>query len=145
MGNKESYARYRNSAKGKARDERGKTSAVQLAYRERIRTDVDAQEKRKAQSRKVYLEKPEVRRRVRSAMLLRKYGITIEQYEEIYNHQEGKCEICGKFFPVLAVDHNHATGQIRGLLCRDCNAGFGLLKEDIEILNNAIVYKRKYW
>jgi hypothetical protein len=40
----------------------------------------------------------------------------------------------------LAVDHNHDTKQIRGLLCRNCNAGLGLLRERADVLQNAITY-----
>jgi hypothetical protein len=52
------------------------------------------------------------------------YGITIEQYEQMFNVQEGKCLICGhhqnEFKQPLSVDHNHTTNKIRGLLCQNC-------------------------
>lgn len=54
-----------------------------------------------------------------------KYGITPEQYDELLAKQEGKCAICDKeaeeFEVRLAVDHDHKSGEIRGLLCRYCN------------------------
>lgn len=57
--------------------------------------------------------------------LLRKYGITEEQYNEILLHQKGCCAVCHeppkRFGPKLAVDHDHTTGAIRGLLCFRCN------------------------
>lgn len=72
--------------------------------------------------------------------LLGKYGITREKYDELYNAQEGKCKICEKHCEVLAVDHDHFNGNIRGLLCRNCNLGMGLLKDDISLLKKAIAY-----
>jgi len=70
-----------------------------------------------------------------------RYGITIDRYDEMYEQQDGKCAICkaedeGRF----AVDHCHNTGKVRGLLCRSCNLGIGQLKDDIEVLTNAITY-----
>lgn len=54
-----------------------------------------------------------------------KYGITPDQYKELLSQQEGKCAICEKeaadLDVKLAVDHDHKSGEIRGLLCRYCN------------------------
>ena len=68
------------------------------------------------------------------------YGITVEQYNEVYSEQEGKCAICHSWFPVLGVDHNHNTKRIRGLLCRQCNLVLGNSKENILVLESAIKY-----
>ena len=74
----------------------------------------------------------------------KRYGITPEQYTELFNKQEGKCAICGKhqteFKKALCVDHNHITGKIRGLLCYKCNTGIGNLNDNIILLQNAINY-----
>lgn len=51
------------------------------------------------------------------------YGITEAQYKEMFDAQDGRCAICGRK-PVrrrLAVDHDHNTGKVRGLLCYTCN------------------------
>lgn len=65
------------------------------------------------------------RRRARGYALKRKYGITIDQYEELLERQDNSCALCGKsaeeHHTNLAVDHNHRTGEIRGLLCTHCN------------------------
>lgn len=70
------------------------------------------------------------KRRARNAYLLRKYGITVEQYEDMFAFQGGVCAICKKSesakdksgtLRALAVDHCHDTGAIRGLLCYHCN------------------------
>lgn len=76
------------------------------------------------------------------------YGITLENYERLYNRQEGHCAICDKWFPQfgkkgLGVDHDHTTGKIRGLLCNRCNMGIGCLADNIEILLRAIAYITK--
>lgn len=71
----------------------------------------------------------------RANHLLRKYGITTEQYEELLKKQEHSCAIClrpmSSFKKRLCVDHNHKTGEIRGLLCNFCNRYFiGRHRED---------------
>ena len=76
------------------------------------------------------------------------FGLSLEQYQEMHDRQEGKCAICGQpetqlrdgKVKALAVDHCHSTGRIRGLLCCDCNQAIGKLKEDVEILQGAIRY-----
>lgn len=66
------------------------------------------------------------------------YGLTLEKYDEILTSQKNVCAICGrsekeenqfKKLP-LAVDHNHITGQVRGLLCGDCNRAIGNFQVD---------------
>ncbi len=61
--------------------------------------------------------------------------------------QDGKCAICkstdnlGRY---MCVDHNHETGELRGLLCTNCNQALGLFKENLNNLENALSYFRKY-
>lgn len=62
----------------------------------------------------------------RKHQMKKRYGITIEQYEELLVGQNGTCAICDEACSTgrrLAVDHDHDTGQIRGLLCYRCNTG----------------------
>ena len=72
----------------------------------------------------------------RTVGLLKKYGITPEQWEEIYDNQEGRCFICGKHQSQqnrrLCVDHNHKTGKVRGLLCVSCNAKLGWFENNFD-------------
>lgn len=68
------------------------------------------------------------------------YGITVEKYNEMLAQQNGCCAICSKEHPKLVVDHSHATGNVRGLLCRSCNTGIGCLKESREIFSSALAY-----
>lgn len=53
--------------------------------------------------------------------------------------QGGRCLLCGEVKP-LAVDHDHVTGAVRGLLCKGCNTGIGLLREDPMLLRAAARY-----
>jgi hypothetical protein len=68
------------------------------------------------------------------------YGISREQYESMYADQRGCCAICHEPDLVLGVDHNHGSGVVRGLLCRDCNFGLGFFKDKVRLLAAAIVY-----
>lgn len=69
------------------------------------------------------------------------YGLSIEEYNNMLNKQNNKCLICGSKNR-LVVDHNHKTGEVRGLLCGKCNKGLGLLKENPLILVKTIKYIR---
>jgi hypothetical protein len=73
----------------------------------------------------------------------KRHGITKEIYEQMYNAQSGKCYICGIGGVKLHIDHNHTTGKVRSLLCKECNMALGLLKENVDTLNNMIEYLEK--
>lgn len=73
-----------------------------------------------------------------------KYGVTPELYAEMLAEQQGKCPICGLQFDGSPrqehVDHDHVTGKVRGVLCRDCNLGLGRFKDNPDALASAIRY-----
>jgi hypothetical protein len=79
-------------------------------------------------------------------VLQKLYGLSLEDYEEMLDQQDGKCAICGSTPDLrrLCVDHDHATGQVRGLLCRSCNLALGSMQDNIELLENAIAYLVKF-
>ncbi len=82
----------------------------------------------------------------RNGHLKRKYNISLEQYKEMFNVQNGCCYLCNKKVEegrMLCVDHNHSTGKIRKLLCTQCNAGLGNFRENVEVLNRAIEYVKE--
>jgi hypothetical protein len=82
-------------------------------------------------------------RAIRNAHLKRQYEITVDEYNEMLANQHGVCAICNTTCPSfdnLAVDHNHATGKVRGLLCKPCNTGLGAFKDRPDLLNLAIIY-----
>lgn len=87
-------------------------------------------------------ELPEVKRRERAAHLMRKFGITIEQYEEMLAIQGGGCAICGRLPGKISlhVDHDHETGRIRGCLCFRCNNALGDFAENGDWLVAAANY-----
>lgn len=79
--------------------------------------------------------------------LRRNYQMTPEDFNALWDAQEGKCAICGNAMKprgrtkdAVGVDHNHATGKVRGLLCRGCNHGIGNLQDDPRILKAAAQY-----
>lgn len=77
---------------------------------------------------------------------LKKFGITLDDYCKMLEDQNGQCAICGtnrQPKKALCVDHDHDTGEIRGLLCMKCNVALGLMDNNIESLQNAINYLRK--
>lgn len=70
-----------------------------------------------------------------------KYGITKEQFNELFKNQEGKCPICRtELKKEIHIDHDHTTGQVRGILCGKCNKGLGQFNDNIKSLTNAIKY-----
>jgi hypothetical protein len=79
------------------------------------------------------------RRSSRFKERLNKYGITIEQYEEILKKQSGLCAICNRK-KRLCIDHCHKTGKVRGLLCFNCNALLGQANDSIEIIDSSKAY-----
>jgi len=69
-------------------------------------------------------------------------GMTVDEFWNMYDSQNGKCAICLQDIAAenSAIDHNHDSGKIRGILCKSCNRGIGLLKDDSEVLNRASSY-----
>lgn len=76
---------------------------------------------------------------------LKKYGLSSEEYVLMVYSQRNKCAICHKVQKgkALAIDHNHSTGKVRGLLCQSCNIGLGHFKDSIDLLINARDYLNK--
>lgn len=103
--------------------------------------ECDAGKKRTARARKA--------RRAwtkRDNHLKRKYGISTQQFDALLAHQDGRCAVCSsrhtKSSP-LHCDHDHTTGEVRGLLCGPCNRSAGLLGEDPERIARLAAYVRK--
>lgn len=91
---------------------------------------------------------PEQSKRITRQAKLRQFGIDIAEYERIYQMQDGLCSICRRqetstfrgVVRLLAVDHDHATGKVRGLLCSACNIGIGCFSDDTRRMAQAIDY-----
>lgn len=100
-------------------------------------------------SRKARAANPEYHK---SAYLKRRYGITLTQYRVMLENQAGVCAICKKpesneirgTLLSLAVDHDHATGAVRALLCTACNTGLGNFSDSPERLQAALIYLERH-
>jgi Autographiviridae endonuclease VII len=82
-----------------------------------------------------------------AALRLNRYKITLPEYEKLLADQKGLCAICGKSNPSdkreMAIDHDHVTGKVRGILCYGCNRLMVLL-DNTELLTKAEAYKKKF-
>lgn len=135
----------------------GETKAPDLFFRLYRRSRIRLQNICKTcqvKKHKEYCERNKEDRRLykRRSDLKKKYGLTIEAYNEMLVAQEFSCAICRepeKYStsnspdPVLAVDHDHITNKVRGLLCSQCNQAVGKFKDDIEIMESAIEYLKR--
>lgn len=106
-----------------------------IQAREWRRKNPDYQKRRYAATKK----------ETRERHLIRKYGITLNDYNRLLKEQDGRCWICKapekeQFKSVLHVDHDHENGEVRGLLCRGCNHMLGVVGDDTTILERAISY-----
>lgn len=111
-------------------------------------------EKAKTTQRK-WRKTPQSKKVNRKSHLKMKYSMTPENYKALFEQQGGVCAICGLpetiklstgKVKLLAIDHNHLTGKVRGLLCDKCNKGIGGLCVDIKgikLLISAIMYLLK--
>ena len=75
----------------------------------------------------------------RDFLLKLRYGIDEVGVQALLEAQGGVCAICGAEAPTH-VDHDHATGRIRGVLCFSCNRGLGMVEDDVEVLRSALRY-----
>lgn len=73
---------------------------------------------------------------------VKKYKLTVEEYNALLLKQNNKCAICDEI-PIqgLSVDHDHVNGSVRGLLCLRCNVGMSFI-DNTKYLENALMYKR---
>lgn len=72
------------------------------------------------------------------------YGISVEQYDAMHTEQDGRCAICVEQVEGrLYVDHDHATGRVRGLLCSNCNFFLGWLEKNAALIASASEYRAR--
>lgn len=97
---------------------------------------------------------PDQRRLHRDRVLRMRYGIGVDDVIALYEEQRGCCAICRQpgerpavdtkrtpnAVDVLAIDHDHGTGNVRGLLCRSCNLALGYFKDSVATMQTAITY-----
>jgi hypothetical protein len=115
----------------------------------RFRYQMDPERKR-AKANATYMRiqraNPTRKRQLYGNHLMRRYGITIEDYDRLVKLQENKCAICGGEFQKMGwnrpcVDHCHRTNKVRGILCRRCNISLHYI-EDFKFLEAAQDYLR---
>ena len=95
-----------------------------------------------ARVRKRHQDNPE---RTKNNDLKRLYGITLNEYNEMLEEQDHKCATCSTTDPggkhgKFMVDHDHKTGKVRGLLCKNCNIALGLVNDDTDLIQKMINY-----
>jgi len=90
-------------------------------------------------------ENPE---RTRNNDLKRNYGITLDEHTQMYEEQNGVCAVCKEpgdgRWKKLCVDHDHKTGKVRQLLCRNCNMVLGQVNDNPNLLSDMILYIKKH-
>ena len=126
----------------KARNNKYRAEHPEEARARHKKYHAEHREEHCAYNKKHYAEH---REEARAIALMRNYGITIEEYDNMFAAQNGICAICGK--PQngkrLFVDHNHETDKVRGLLCQNCNIALGHMGDDAQLLIKAIDYLMK--
>ncbi len=137
--------------KAKARERHLKRQQSDTAYREanaqRAKTHYEnrpIEESREVRQKWYADNREHAAHKARKLHLQKAYGLTLEQYADMVAAQNGVCAICfraprGKY-KNLAIDHCHATGKIRGLLCYECNHGLGCFEDRTELFRSAIEY-----
>ena len=107
--------------------------------------------KKYAKSQNAYYQanKDEILKYKRNYHFMKKYGITVEQFDDLRIKQNFCCALCGRHEvetprKCLCVDHNHDTGKVRELLCETCNQALGLFYDNPEVLEKAAKYLRKH-
>lgn len=117
------------------------------AYKARARNETVEEREARIQRRRD--EAPAKRRLAKWRVHIRKtLGVSEQQYQDLFRAQGGRCAICASGNPGgkrerFCIDHCHATGVIRGLLCVSCNSGLGYFKDDIHRLEGAISYLKR--
>lgn len=100
---------------------------------------------------KIWYEKTKGSKR-RNTYYIKQYGLSLEHIETVLTIQEYCCELCKSRLDLdntrsglgLAVDHCHTSGIVRGLICNNCNRALGMIKENIQTLENMIKYLKRF-
>ena len=134
-----------NLAKVTSKDKRGYQRYCRQCMKDHA---IDQRKKRKDNGTAEEFERMSYKRWHRPAKLKRVFGISQEEYDTLLEKQGGLCAICrgpetqryrGALM-CLAVDHDHGTKKVRGLLCKSCNLAIGKFKESIDIVRRALQY-----
>jgi len=142
--NKEKIKEYRNTDDFKSRDKEHQQKYYQ-ANKEKLNAKSREYYHDNKEKVKVYQDKYNEKNKDR--IIAKRYGLTKEEYKQMFVDRNHQCDMCGmeENGKKLSVDHNHITGEVRGLLCQRCNTGIGTLRTDetLDILKEAICYLEK--
>jgi hypothetical protein len=139
MTTEEKKEKHRESSKRWREQNRERMKECQRRWRKKNK-------KRLKEDKKTWLEKnrERVKKTDRLCKMKRIYGLTEEGFNSLLEVQQGCCAICGCAEPKgkgnWHVDHNHETGEVRGLLCSQCNPGLGKFKDSPSILRAGADY-----
>lgn len=139
--NKQAVKKYQQTAKGKITQKRANQKPMRKAKNKIYRRSTKGKATRRKYQNKHY--NPQERRK-RSFKYL--YNITLENYDKMFENQNGVCAICGKINECgrrLAVDHCHKTGKIRGLLCIRCNIWLGKFENYCDLFKKFEKYLKR--
>lgn len=124
-----------------------RTPEQQAKVNERRRQKYAENEAHREKTRQQVKEWQQANPRARKRQRIKKYGLTLDQFDALMESANHQCQICGysdtisrKFFPVI--DHCHDTEKVRGVLCMNCNQGIGKFQDSPERLEAAITYLR---
>jgi len=135
----------RKRAYDSKRMSRPEVKEARREYRREYRRSPGYRERQREAERKHRL-RPESKKREREYYRKRAYGLSPVEIKDMWMNQGGACKICRKQIPIddrnTHVDHDHATGRVRGLLCSSCNTGLGKLGDNEQGLLRAIAYLR---
>lgn len=169
LKNKEKIKQYRINNKDKIRETRlkydeankDKIKSQQISYKENNKEKIKQYQiqyfiEHKEEIKQCPSNSPENRKivdkkyrdnnknKIRGYKLIKNYGITLDEYNTMFDNQKGRCAICNTHQDILrkrlVVDHDHNTNVVRGLLCDKCNRGLGHFNDDIEIITKAVEY-----
>lgn len=142
---KESYYRIRNDpARYAELLEKKRASRRSWGERPENKEKILSYRKRNLEQRRAYEKK---------SQLKKKYGLTVEKFDEMLEAIDWKCPVCFRELTAdpskhgnntANVDHCHTTGKVRGILCNPCNVGIGQLGDDLGRLERAVTYLRKH-
>ena len=145
MENKEARKAYMKEYVKNHRDKFRRTAEQQADYNERRRQKYAEDKKHREEIRAKVKEWQAKNPDKRKAQRIKKFGLSLEEFNELLKEQDYKCAICGyldtsdpNFFPVI--DHCHETGEVRNILCMNCNMGLGKFKDNPQLLRKAAEY-----
>jgi hypothetical protein len=141
--------------------ERAREAERRYAATEHGRTQLAAKQRRRREAHAAYMlawrnrnyekvREYERRHLLSNTYLVRrcaKYGITAERYMELVAQQEGRCAICREppsARAPLCIDHNHASGVVRGLLCKVCDLAVGNLRDSVARARATLAYLERF-